>query len=122
MNLISSIIVALLAIMTMAIVAAWAVSNLELFRIMTEAKNNIRYDETDEFEFRDDPYAVLTAHANARANAYDAAYSATHSMAHDFVDGVIPRHLYTCHLCPDVVKCGWAFDHYNLDGDCLAAK
>jgi hypothetical protein len=117
MNLISSVIVSLIAIMTMAILAAWAVSHLELFRIMTEAKNNIRYDETDEFEFRDDPYAEL-----APVSSYDAAYSATHPSARDFIDGVIPRHWYTCHTCADAMTCDFAFDNYNLEGDCIAAK
>lgn len=29
---------------------------------------------------------------------------------------------YTCYGCPDEPTCRYAWDHYNLQGDCLAAK
>lgn len=29
---------------------------------------------------------------------------------------------FTCHDCPHVGKCGYEFDLYNTDGDCLAIK
>jgi MoaA/NifB/PqqE/SkfB family radical SAM enzyme len=29
---------------------------------------------------------------------------------------------YTCNDCPDKEVCEFAFDLYNLDGDCLAEK
>lgn len=28
----------------------------------------------------------------------------------------------TCSRCPDVDACNYAWDLYNVDGDCLAAK
>lgn len=32
------------------------------------------------------------------------------------------RRGYTCHGCADAATCEFAWDWYNLDGDCLAAK
>lgn len=32
------------------------------------------------------------------------------------------RRAYTCHGCADVETCEFAWDSYNLDGDCLAVK
>jgi hypothetical protein len=104
MNLISSIIVSLFAIMTMAILASYAVANLEVFRIWIESRNNMLYDETDEFEFRDDPYATLWPKSG---------------LARSFIVG---NKMFTCSTCCDAFACEYAFDFRNLDGDCLATR
>jgi hypothetical protein len=36
--------------------------------------------------------------------------------------GPLPVDRYTCSVCPVWRTCNYAFDDYNLDGDCLAEK
>lgn len=83
-----------LAIITIAIVAAAIYATREIHRMMVEALNNLTYDESDEFEYKDDPYAELVRLAPA----------------------------FTCHRCCDKNSCVYAFDQYCTDGDCLMVK
>jgi hypothetical protein len=36
--------------------------------------------------------------------------------------GLADPHSFTCFTCDEVLKCKHAWDDYNLEGDCLAAK
>jgi hypothetical protein len=40
----------------------------------------------------------------------------------DGVENALTVEHFTCCNCPCVVTCDYAYDLYNLDGDCLAVK
>ena len=63
----------------------------------------------DEFEDRDDPYAETSPNPKAYFRRWVTQTSLSKSN-------------FTCSKCSEVGHCGFSFDLYNTDGDCLQMK
>lgn len=105
-------IVIILAVIAIAIFATAIYATREMHRIMVEALNNLTYDESDEYEYKDDPYAEV----------YPWWLKVSPLTPEQEMMDRLGKTVFTCHKCCDKNSCRFAFDAYNTNGDCLMAK
>ena len=107
-----NVIIVILAIIAIVVVATAIYATREMVRIITEALNNLTYNESDEFERRDDPYAEV----------YPWWIKVSPLTPEQEMMDRLGQTAFTCHKCCDKNSCIYAFDAYNTDGDCLMTK
>jgi hypothetical protein len=75
----------------------------------------------DEHEFREDPYALLSYAVDTMKDDVHVEH-AKYILGKRAAISVLHPSNYTCFHCAQQQDCPFAFDAYNMDGDCLATK
>jgi hypothetical protein len=75
----------------------------------------------DEFEDKDDPYALLSYAIDPMKDDIHVEH-AKYMLGKRAALTVLDPSNYTCFNCAQQQCCPFAFDAYNMDGDCLATK
>lgn len=77
----------------------------------------------DEFEYMDDPYAILCYPNDPMRDDIHVEHAKEVLQQRAFVGAPqISITNSTCMWCKDVEHCPFSFDPYNMDGDCLMTK